>query len=164
MGKYYRHLTIEERCEMARLHCARHTVRQISASVDRPPSTVAREMKRNGSQSGEYKPVYAEEQAQARRWRGSRLERDAELREQVLCRLKQGWSSPTRVYIDSSMRRWCGRRTTHGVTTCLVASGGGAGVGAGEAGPLPSSSSVAPWRNAPRKPMTGRPQAIGRRT
>ena len=92
MGKYYRHLTIEERCEMARLHCARHTVRQIAASVDRPPSTVAREMKRNGSQSGEYKPVYAEEQAQARRWRGSRLERDAELREQVLCRLKQGWS------------------------------------------------------------------------
>ncbi len=43
-------------------------------------------MKRNGSQSGEYKPVYAEEQAQARRWRGLRLERDAELREQVLCR------------------------------------------------------------------------------
>jgi IS30 family transposase len=39
-----------------------------------------------------YKPTYAQEQAAARRWKGSRLDRNAELRELVLDRLKGGWS------------------------------------------------------------------------
>jgi IS30 family transposase len=39
-----------------------------------------------------YKPGYAEEQAMARRWRGSRLERQPELRAEVLERLAQGHS------------------------------------------------------------------------
>ena len=49
-------------------------------------------MNRNSSRTMGYKPVYAEEQARARRWRGSRLERDGALREKVLSGLKQGWS------------------------------------------------------------------------
>ena len=56
------------------------------------PSTVARELKRNGSRTLGYQARYADQQAHARRWQGSRLERDRGLREQVLCRLKQGWS------------------------------------------------------------------------
>ncbi|MCY4625497.1 MAG: IS30 family transposase [Chloroflexi bacterium] len=92
MGKEYRHVTIEERCEMARLRAEGQSVRQISASVDRSPSTVARELKRNGSRTQGYQPVYADQQAHARRWRGSKLERDSALRDQVLTRLQQGWS------------------------------------------------------------------------
>ncbi len=92
MGKEYRHVTIEERCEVARLRASGQSVRQIAASVDRSPSTIARELKRNGSQTQGYQPVYADQQAHARRWRGSKLERDSELREQVLARLQQGWS------------------------------------------------------------------------
>ena len=53
---------------------------------------MAREVKRNGAQTGDYKPVYADQQAQARRWRGARLERDAPLRARVLAHLAQGWS------------------------------------------------------------------------
>ena len=53
---------------------------------------VARELKRNGSRTLGYQARYADQQAHARRWQGSRLERDRGLREQVLCRLKQGWS------------------------------------------------------------------------
>ena len=92
MGIRYKHVTIEERCEMARLHSAGHSVRQIAASLDRSPSTVARELKRNGSRTKGYEPVYADQQSRARRWSGSRLERDADLRARVLSRLQQGWS------------------------------------------------------------------------
>ncbi len=44
------------------------------------------------SQSRRYQPVYADQQARARRWRGSRPERDDALREKVLSGLRQGWS------------------------------------------------------------------------
>ena len=92
MGKRYGHVTIEERCEIARLQTEGRSIRQIAADLDRSPSTVARELKRNGSQSGAYKPVYADQQASARRWRGSRMERDGTLRSRVLSLLAQGWS------------------------------------------------------------------------
>ncbi len=92
MGKRYGHLTLEERCELARLQAEGRSVRQIAAALDRAPLTVAREMKRNGAQTGEYKPVYADQQARARRWRGSRLERAGTLRTRVLAHLQQGWS------------------------------------------------------------------------
>ena len=92
MGNTYKHVTIEERCEIARLQTLGCSVRQIAASLDRSPSTVARELKRNGSRTQGYQPRYADQQAHARRWRGSRLERDEGLRDQVLSRLKQGWS------------------------------------------------------------------------
>ena len=65
--------------------------RQIAASLDRAPATIARELRNRSRQQG-YRPRYAQEQAHARRWRGARLDRDTTLREQVLARLKQGWS------------------------------------------------------------------------
>ena len=92
MGEQYHQVNIEERCEIARLHAQGHTLRQIAASLDRAASTVARELKRNQSRTQGYQPRYAHQQAQARRWRGSKLERDPQLRESVLSGLKQGWS------------------------------------------------------------------------
>ena len=92
MGERYRHLSIEERCELARLRAAGHSVRQIAATLDRSPSTISRELRRNDSSTKGYHPVYAAQQAWARRWIGSRLERKAGLRQQVLSRLQQGLS------------------------------------------------------------------------
>jgi IS30 family transposase len=92
MGNHYRHLSLEERCTIAQLHQAGRSVRQIAAALDRPPSAVSRELKRNSGRQVGYKPIYAHEQAAARRWTGSRLERDAELRSLVLDRLSRGWS------------------------------------------------------------------------
>ena len=92
MGRHYAQLGIEDRCELARLHAQGRSLRQIAASLDRAPSTIARELKRNSSRQQGYRPRYAQEQAHARRWRGARLDRDTTLREQVLARLKQGWS------------------------------------------------------------------------
>lgn len=92
MGEHYDHFTAEERCSIACLRQAGQSIRQIAAALDRSPSSVSRELKRNhGAQVG-YKPAYAQQQAAARRWKGSRLERNAELRGLVLGCLQRGWS------------------------------------------------------------------------
>ena len=92
MGTRYGQLSLEERCTIARLHEDGQSIREIATTLDRAPSTVAREMKRNKGAGDGYKPVYADEQAWARRWRGSRLVRQPDLQQYVLNRLAMGWS------------------------------------------------------------------------
>lgn len=92
MGQGYRQFSVEDRIEIARLRGTGASIRQVAAALDRAPSSVARELKRNGGRTVGYRPAYAHEQARARRWSGSRLERDAGLRAQVLDHLAQGWS------------------------------------------------------------------------
>ncbi len=88
----YRQLSLEERCSIARLHEAGQSIRQIAAALDRQPSTVSRELKRNAGSKVGYRPAYAQAQAEARRWSGCRLEREDDLRETILDRLGAGWS------------------------------------------------------------------------
>jgi IS30 family transposase len=87
----YAQLSLEDRCAISRLQGEGRSVRQIAAALDRAPSTISRELRRNSGQLG-YRPGYAEEQKRARRWSGSRLERQPELRQTVLDRLARGWS------------------------------------------------------------------------
>jgi IS30 family transposase len=91
MGQRYTQLCMEERCEIARRRCAGETLRQIAASLDRSPSSIARELARNDSAQG-YVPVYAQQQAQARRWTGSKLQRNPTLQAEVLRHLAAGAS------------------------------------------------------------------------
>ena len=88
----YKQLSLEERCSIARLHEAGQSIRQIAATLDRQPSTVSRELKRNGGAKVGYQPGYAQAQAGARRWHGARLEREDGLRETILDHLADGWS------------------------------------------------------------------------
>jgi IS30 family transposase len=95
MGRSYDQLSLEERCSIAELHRAGRSIRQIAAALDRQPSTISRELKRNsgsGPKASPYQPAYAHKQTAARRWSGARLDRDGDLREQVLALLAQGWS------------------------------------------------------------------------
>lgn len=95
MGRVYEQLSLEERCEIARLCGAGASIRKVAAALGRQPSTISRELKRNagsGPRAGPYKPAYAQDQAAARRWSGVKLERDEALRDQVLGALGQGWS------------------------------------------------------------------------
>ena len=92
MGQRYAQLSLEDRCEISRLQAAGLSLRKIAAAVDRAPSTISRELKRNRGRQVGYKPSYAAEQAKARRWSGSRLMREPDLRRAVLDRLAQGWS------------------------------------------------------------------------
>lgn len=95
MGDSYDQLTLEERCAIARLREGGQTIGQIAAALDRSPSSISRELRRNtgsGPRAGAYRPAYAQEQTRARRWSGSRLERDEALRKTVLDLLTKGWS------------------------------------------------------------------------
>jgi IS30 family transposase len=92
MGTHYGQFSLEERCRIAELHQAGHSLRQIAAALDRSASSISRELKRNRGKQVGYKPAYAQEQAASRRWKGSRLERNAELRDLVLDCLSRGWS------------------------------------------------------------------------
>jgi IS30 family transposase len=83
---------LDDRCEIARLQAEGRSVRQIAAALDRTPSTISREIRRNRGRHVGYKPSYAHEQMKARRWSGSRLEREPDLRRAVLERLAAGWS------------------------------------------------------------------------
>jgi transposase, IS30 family len=93
MGQDYRHFSLDERCEIARLQAEGRSIRQIAAALDRAPSSIARELKRNTvSCNNGYKPAQATDQARARRWKGSKLDRQASLRQAVLKALGQGLS------------------------------------------------------------------------
>lgn len=95
MGRQYEQLGVEEREEIARLQAQGASIRQIAAALDRSPSSISRELKRNtgsGPRAQPYRPSYAQAQTAARRWSGSRLERDQALRDRVLEGLARGWS------------------------------------------------------------------------
>lgn len=109
MGRLYEQLSLEERCEISRLRGSGSSIRQIAAALDRQPSSISRELKRNagsGPRAGPYKPAYAQAQTAARRWSGARLERDEALREEVLEGLKKGWSPEQ---VSGRLRREEGR-------------------------------------------------------
>jgi len=106
MGQRYVQTTIEERCEIARLRTAGCSIRQVASALDRAPSTIARELKRNSSRRSGYLPRYADQQSSARRWGGSKLDRDPSLRELVLSRLAHGWSPEQ---VAGRLRREAGR-------------------------------------------------------
>ena len=92
MGTKYDQFTLEERCAIARLRADGCSLRQIAAALDRSPSSISRELRRNkGGQTG-YKPAHAQERSRAKRWKGSKLDRNAMLRQEVLALLGKGWS------------------------------------------------------------------------
>jgi IS30 family transposase len=107
MGTKYDQLSLEDRCEIARLRAEGRSIRQIAAAVDRAASSISRELKRNRGEQIGYKPAHAQERTKARRWKGSKLDRNAGLREEALAGLRRGWS-PEQVCADLERRK--GRR------------------------------------------------------
>ncbi|MCW8344370.1 helix-turn-helix domain-containing protein, partial [Stenotrophomonas sp. SG1] len=73
MDRRYAQLSLEDRCAIAALHAEGRSIRQIASTLDRSPSTVSRELKRNSGRQVGYKPAYAQAQTRARRWKGARL-------------------------------------------------------------------------------------------
>ena len=157
MGQNYGQLSLEQRCTIARHRQAGKTIRQMAAAMDRAPSTIMRELKRNrGSQVG-YQPAYADKQAKSRRWKGSRLLRDGDLQKQVLTRLTQGWSG-------SLMLRFGAPRTTAGDTTCPAPKVSAAGADLKAAVPSIISRDGYPLINARPISISVDSQVIGKET
>ena len=89
-----RFLSQEERIEIADLRHAGLSIREVARRPGRAPSTVSRELRRNGPACGRYRPFEAHRAATARRTRchPRRLEVNDELRGLVVELLAQRWS------------------------------------------------------------------------
>ncbi|MGY2808352.1 hypothetical protein ACVW1B_005011 [Bradyrhizobium sp. USDA 4502] len=113
MGRTYKQLSLDDRCEIACLSANGSSVRQIAAALDRSPSTISRELRRNrGSQVG-YKPSYAQHQMRARRWTGGRLEREPGLRRDDGCAARGTYRIPITSLFATS-RKPMPRMAPHG--------------------------------------------------
>ena len=93
--KGYRRLTNTEREEMSRGLAQGESISAIARRLDRAPSTMSREVNRNGGTSG-YRAFSAgrraQESASSRRNGKSRIAREDHLRAYVIQKLKQRWS------------------------------------------------------------------------
>ena len=88
----YRHLSCEDRDQIAVLLVAGHNNTSIARSLGRSPSTISRELKRNSLQSGRYSARIADGGYMQRRQRNAVIERDERLALFVRDRLAEGWS------------------------------------------------------------------------
>src|SRR6478736_5299121 len=75
MGQCYGQLSLEERVEIYRLHAGGRSQNEIASALDRAPSTISRELRRNSRPTkvwnGGYEPVRAQQLAERRRrWDG----------------------------------------------------------------------------------------------
>jgi len=91
MGSY-RHLTREDREQIATLTAAGSAQGKTAKEVGQAPSTISRELRRNALESGRYSAHVADGAYMARRQRPSRLESDQRLGGFVRQRLSEGWS------------------------------------------------------------------------
>ena len=91
MGKY-RHLTPEDREQIAVLRAAGWTNGAIAGSIGKSASTISRELRRNALDSGVYSARIADGAYMARRQRDAVLDRDERLARFVRQRLSEGWS------------------------------------------------------------------------
>lgn len=98
MGTQYQQLTLTERVQLDQLRSAGHSVRAIAKALDRSPSTISRELRRNSQStnvwSGGYEPARAHQLCERRRrWDGRfKLARQDILRDKVRKLLESGWS------------------------------------------------------------------------
>lgn len=88
-----RHLSLEEREDILRGITLGHSYRQIAETLGRAPSTISREVKRNGGHAS-YRATKADSRAQAcaRRPKPCLLAGNATLRQIVARKLKCEWS------------------------------------------------------------------------
>jgi IS30 family transposase len=98
MGRCYGQLSLKERVEIYRLHADGKSQNEIASALDRAPSTISRELRRNSRPTkvwrGGYEPVRAQQLAERRRrWDGRfKLARQTDLRNSVGKSLAMGHS------------------------------------------------------------------------
>jgi len=105
-------LTLAEREEISRAVVAGHSIRSIAAQLDRAPSTISREIKRNGGQEC-YRASQADQSAwdRGRRPKTGKLAADRELARIVAGKLQLQWSPEQvagwlkRTYPDDTSRQ-----------------------------------------------------------
>ena len=105
-------LTLAEREEISRVVVAGHSIRSIAAQLGRAPSTISREIKRNGGQEG-YRASQADQSAwdRGRRPKAGKLAKNRALARIVAGKLQLQWSPEQvagwlkRTYPDDTSRQ-----------------------------------------------------------
>ena len=105
-------LTLAEREEISRVVVAGHSMRSIAAQLGRAPSTISREIKRNGGQEG-YRASQADQSAwdRGRRPKAGKLAKNRALARIVVGKLQRQWSPEQvagwlkRTYPDDTSRQ-----------------------------------------------------------
>ena len=93
MGKKYKQLSLDERCEIYRLRADGKSRRFIGNSLGRDHTTIGRELKRNSGEKVGYKVEWAMTRMRARKRRKLyKLQCSSALREQTFDLLAMGWS------------------------------------------------------------------------
>lgn len=91
----YEHLNIDEREVILKMQAQKASMREIGRELGRSGGTISRELNRNTSSTGDYKPHLAQRYYRRRRAASKqpyRLEEDRTLRQYVQARLRQYWS------------------------------------------------------------------------
>ncbi len=110
-----RYLSFAEREEIALLRAQGHGVREIARQLERAPSTISRELRRNAATRGgglEYRATSAQWHADrsARRPKPAKLAADAALRRYVQGRLSGVVVAPSGAALHGPVVTWSGRR------------------------------------------------------
>lgn len=91
----YKHLTIDERESILKMQSEQKSMTYIAERIGRNKGTISRELSRNGSSTGDYKPHLAQRYYSKRRDASKepyRLEKDGKLRQYIRKKLEQYWS------------------------------------------------------------------------
>lgn len=91
----YRHLTIDERESILKMRSEQKNMTDIAELIGRNKGTISRELSRNVSSTGEYKPHLAQRYYSKRRDASKqpyRLEKNGKLRQYIRKKLEQYWS------------------------------------------------------------------------
>ncbi len=179
MGRSYEQLSLDDRCEIARLSASGSSVRQIATALDRSPSTISRELSAIGAGRSAKNPAMPSNRhergaGRAVAWTGS----------PACAAVLEGLSragrpnrspagspastatrlSPTRASTASSMPRSGAPPTSAGDATCPTARASAA-IAAGRAAvPQASSKAVFPWQTARSRPPIATWPGIGKPT
>ena len=88
----YKHFSYCERVELARMLHEKATKVAIGQCLGRPRCSIERQIGRNGNKDGTYNPDTAQRRYEARRRRGSILERFLQLQQFVVDQLHENWT------------------------------------------------------------------------
>ena len=95
--KDYKQFTYEERVKLAQLKRSESSITEIASAMGRSKATIYRELRRNEAPPREYWPDTAQNMTLQRRKRGHLLDRDLELQEFVLEKLRCQYWAPEQI-------------------------------------------------------------------
>lgn len=101
----YKHITIEERACIKKMRSEGSSIRAIARCLDRSPSTISRELRRNKGRNGVYHPVTAQRLYYERKDNcGRRISINYDIQKYINDKINLNWS-PEQIYFRAKLER-----------------------------------------------------------